>query len=1102
MFSRAKLIILYFILLLLPFATHAQNARVTINRSNASIGSILEEIESQTDYLFIYRKGVDVSILRSISAESRSVYSVLTELFNDTHIRYTLEGNYIVLTASGANTLRLPVSGVVIDESGDPVPSAVVSAGGGRTYTVTDNYGGFSIDIAKGEDLIFSCLGYSKVKVYATPGQKLRVTLEEEFQQLEGTIAIGFGVQKKSDATGSIASIKSNFFQNRAVNNAVDAISGIPSGVQILTNSGDPDSIGSIRIRGLSSNSSASSDPLYIVDGLQVDDLKYLNPQNIESMEVLKDAASAAIYGAQAGNGVIVVTTKTGRNTDGNVFYNTSYSIDRLAWKPKMMNSSQFVDFTTRGGLSTQSTIDQYWDRVTNTDWFDEMFPGGFSARHNFGIQGGSDQAAYYASVSYLDNDGIIYGEKDRLKRLNFQLNASYKVKDWLTIGTTNTVQYKTIADENGSMGGSDSSIMSMVYYMSPLIPLSYSRDKLPDSMRSYLNNGKNLLTLPNGEYISVNSVAADAVNPLVDLYRHPESKNENLDIDGTLYINADILRDLRFTSRLGYILKDSDEYKYEEPWYHDEVTYNSEYSLSEKVKWLFRYQWDNFFNYTRLLGDRHTMDVMAGMTYIEENSRSAGAKTNELKAYDPNFRFLDFSTIGANDEINGIRDKDVSMSYFGRVGFNFHDRYLLQVSFRSDAFDSSRLSTKNRWGHFPSISAGWTLTNEPWMAAIDKKVLSYLKLRASWGINGNIRVLSDFPYSSTVTIGGDQYNLSTDEIPTLASYPSRLANDNLTWEKSKQTDIGVDFIMADGRLTSTVDLYEKNTEDLLVSVTPSYTTGQSSVYMNAGAVRNRGIEFETAWRDFIGDFAYSIGFNISHNDNIVTDLAPSITRISGTTVNKDHKATYFQKGYPVWYMHGYVHDGVDPETGDNIFKDLNDDGQITAEDMTMIGCAQPDFTYGINLSAEYKGLDLSILGTGSQGNDIWFATVRSAIARNLPEVFYTKAWKSPGDVAEYPRYGQSLTASYVRSSACIYDGSYFRVSQIQVGYSLPKQWLNPLNIRNVRVYTSLDDFITISRYIGFDPVTVGDNSGSGRGIDRGTYPSSRKLVFGVNLTF
>ena len=1006
---------------------------------------------------------------------------------------------------------NITVSGVVKDASGLAVIGASVIQQGTSNGVVTDLDGNYSISVPSNSTLTFSSIGFAD-KAVAVAGQtRINVVMEEDNEILEEVVVIGYGVQKKSDVTGAIASVGEEAFGNRSVDNVAAAFAGKTSGVQVIASSGDPSSIGTIRIRGISSNSSDSSDPLYLVDGLQVSSLDAIDPQNVKSIEILKDAASAAIYGAQAGNGVVVITTKTGEKGKGQVFYNGSYTIQKLGYHPNMMNAEQYIEFMTTAGQIPQSEIDTYWDGKTDNDWFKSMFPGGYTHRHTLGVKGGTDKSSYYSSISFLKNDGIFYGTQDVFSRLNFQLNADHKINDWLKVGTTNTFQTSQSTDRISSWGGasnggnsSDGSVMAMVMCIDPLTPTVYSPDSvLPDYLQKDIDAGRSILTDEYGNYISAINLSQKLQNPLVGVYKYKDSLRKNINLNGTLYANITPFKGFTFTSRFGYRVNSSETSNYQEPWYSTNAQQSLTYSLTERVGWGVRYQWENFINYTHTFAKKHQLDAMAGMSYIESNSTYAYGSTDKLDSYESQFRYLDYSSSDAQDSVSGSRSRSAALSYFARLGYSYNSRYYIQASFRADAFDTSKLSPKNRWGYFPSVSLGWTVTNEPWMKNVDKSILSFLKLRASWGINGNVNVLSGYQYASTVSVGASQYQMyAGDSSFTPSSYPSKLSNDKLGWESSSQVDFGIDARFFKNRLTFGLDLYNKNTNDLLVSVTPSYTTGQSSVYMNSGSVNNKGIEVEFGWKDVVGDFSYNISGNLAHNSNMVTYLDPTITYINGAFINNNHYGTRFEVGHPVWYMCGYKYTGLDDE-GVPQFEDLNGDGAIDTGDLTEIGSAQPDLTFGLTFSAEWKNFDFTVFGSGSVGNNIWFCGIRSDQPRNLPSAFYTESFTKTGDKnSRYPAFAYATNLMYSCSSALVFDGSYFRINQIQLGYTLPKKWLDTIHFSKIRVYASLDDFFTFSKYIGFDPSVAGDNTGLARGIDRGTYPTSKRIMFGLNLSF
>ena len=1010
----------------------------------------------------------------------------------------------LLLSVSFPLLAQVRISGTVSDNVG-PMIGASVLERGTTNGTVTGNDGSFSLTVRPGATIVVSSIGYKEQEIAIGNQTRFNILMEEDTEMIEETVVIGYGVQRKSDVTGAIASVSSDVLQNRSVDNVAAAFAGKTSGVQVLSSSGDPSSIGTIRIRGISSNSSSASNPLYIVDGLQVSSLSAVDPQNVKSIEILKDAASAAIYGAQAGNGVVVITTKSGEKGNGKIFYNGSYTIEKLGYHPTTMNSAQYIDFMKGAGALSQSLLDQYWDGRVDTDWFEFMFPGGAAQRHTFGGQGANDKGSYYASISWLENDGMVYGDRDTFNRLNFQLNADYQVKKWLKLGTTNTFQIRKQSYNTGSMGGGDGSVMAGVFTMDPLTPPIAAAGNLPGYMQDMLDNGHEILTVPTGEYITTSMFNERTTNPLVNIYRYRDGRRENYNLNGTLYANLTPFKGFTYTSRLGYAFAVSQSGRFTAPYYVNSVTLSTTYDLTDSVDYSLKYQWENFINYTHTFARKHKVDAMAGMSYIETNGANVSGGTDALSNYAPNFWYLNYSTSDAVKSISGTHSRSASLSYFGRLGYSYDNRYFIQASFRADAFDTSKLSAKNRWGYFPSVSVGWTVTNEPWMKGVSKNLLSFLKFRASWGINGNINVLSDYQYASTISVGGKYqlYQLTDSIEVTNAAYPGKLSNEGLSWEKSKQYDAGVDARFFRDRLTMTLDWYLKDTEDLIVKVTPSYITGHDSVYMNSGSVRNKGIELELGWKDQIGDFGYSISGNISHNSNMVTFLDPTLTFINGVEIGNCHYATRFMKDYPVWAFFGTQYEGVNPQTGEPIFTDVNNDEKLNNDDIVYLGSAQPDYTYGITLEAEWKGFDLTVFGSGSQGNKIWFAGLRpDYTGRNLPVQFYENAWKQPGDNAQYPAFKYINNTNMVKSSALIYDGSYFRINQIQFGYNFPRRVIEKVGLSSLRLYTSLDDYFTFSKYLGFDPSVAGDDTGSGRGLDRGTYPTSKRVMFGLNISF
>ena len=978
------------------------------------------------------------------------------------------------------------LTGTVVDKQGNPVIGAAVVVEGTTKGTSTGVDGSFSLDgVKENASLTVSFIGY---KTLTTPplGAKtsITITLEEDTQLLDDVVVIGYGVQRKSDVTGSITSIKEDVFQSRSVENAQQALQGKAPGVQVLSSSAAPGSSPSIRIRGFSSNNSGASEPLYVVDGLKVSDISYLDPSSIESMEILKDGASAAIYGVEAGNGVILITTKKGKKGEGRIFYDFTYGITSLARKADLMNAEQYVAYQTAAGNSQVLTP---WDGKTDTDWFDVLYgDNGSFQRHTAGIETANDNGSVYASLSYMDNDGMYYGDKDWMKRITFQLNGDYKIKKWLTFTTNNTIESSRYQKQTDGVGTGNQAINP--YGMDPLLPAFYDKDNLPAYMTELIaQQGDDLfMKNGNGDYVAVPFAAKDATSPLTHYYSNT-GNHKDFALRGTSSLILTPVKGLTVTSRVGYRLESTNYSFYGEPTYMA-VSSRTNLQLEGKTTMNRFYMWENFANYNRTFG-KHAISAMVGMAYQYEWSNYTSGSTNGLTNDAGNFHHLDYASADATKGVGGKVGESSSISYFGRIGYTFDDRYNIMVNFRADAFDRSKLDKKARWGYFPSVSAGWTISNEPFMRDIDPKSLSFLKLRASYGINGNIRTLSGFPYLSSMNVG-EYYPMNGQLITTI--YPSDvLANKDLKWETARQVDVGVDARFLNNRLTFGMDFYNKNTVDQLVILTPPLSTGTTSMAKNVGKVNNHGFEFELGWQDQAGEFSYGV------NANLAT-INSEVKKLEGPRILDGIVA--FDKGQPMWGYYGWKYLGVDKEDGSAIYYDKDENGTIDDKDKVYLGSAIPDFTYGITLNAAYKGFDLTVFGSGSYGGELMLSAARNTPAANKPSVLWTESWDVMGAKAKYP-HPDPIGDKYAGdSSMWLKSGSYFKIKQIQLGYTLPSSITKKIAISRLRVYVSLDNFFCISSYWGMDPEAV--SATSAIGMDYGDYPTPKTLTFGANLSF
>lgn len=1004
------------------------------------------------------------------------------------------------------------VHGTVSDVNGEPLIGVSVTEKGGSNGMSTDINGNYSLTVKPGTVLIFSYVGYAPIEKKVT-GPQLDVVMKEDVISLDDVVVVGYGVQKKSNVTGSISQVKAEDLENRTVSNIQSALQGKTSGVQVVTTSGAPGSAPAIRVRGYSSNVDMS--PLYVVDGVRLSDISGIDPNDIQSIEVLKDAASAAIYGAQAGNGVVLITTKKGsRGGDsyGKVTYNFQYTSQSLAHKPKLLNSEQYIDFMTEAGIihSLTEVYQKGWDGHTSTDWADVAFENSSMFKHNIALQGANNTGSYYLSLSYLDNNGIVVGNKDTYKRYTATINGDYTVKPWLNIGTNNQIEY--YESKAVSSSGTYGNMMASVMQLDPLTPSVWAPDNLPQNMKNLLALGNTLMRDPDGNYYAIsNFYDSEQVHPMI-LRDRNSGNTKGFNLTGAVFGDFKPFPFLTITSRFGYRLSTYHSPNYSHKFYGSSSTSNKYIGISATTGNSIYYQWENFANFHKTFATDHDVTAMIGMSFSKStvNSTSGSFSGNDevgdAVAIDDPYGFgdLNYGLSGATKGASGGTTEVASLSYFGRVGYTYANKYMAQFSLRADAYDLAYLPKTNRWGVFPAFSLGWEMMQEKFMESA-RDWMNSLKLRYSWGKNGSIAALGGYAYSTDMAqtaiypfLPGSPYGY------LYGSRPSTMGNEDLEWETSTQNNFGVDSRFFNGRLSFSVDYFEKKTDGLLISsITPSLIVGGVASPMNAGNVKNSGFEFELGWRDNIKDFSYSVRANLSTLKNKVTYLHPSITRINGYTFS-NNVISAFESGYPVWHFFGYKFDYIDLETGEAVMKDITNDGMVNEDDKTDIGNAIPDITYGITITAAYKGFDLTIFGQGTAGNDMFMCLqMQDKLSSNrLKEIFYDGRWIAGQDNSHATRPAADASMSqYLFSDAMVYDASYFKIKQIQIGYTFPEKWMRKAKISNLRIYCSLDDFFTFTKYKGMDP-EASTGTGSAQGIDVGGYPISKKVVTGINITF
>lgn len=1086
------------------FAGYPQTTTLSLQMKDVPIEDVLNAIESQTEFHFLYNKRlVNVERKVDISVQNERLTEVLELLFRTNGIKYTIRDRQIVLSriedAPGSPQDK-KVTGTVVDTSGNPVIGANVVEKGTTNGTITDLEGRFTLTLPSAATLVVSYIGYTPKEIPLKGQSTLKIQLTEDTKALEEVIVVGYGIQKKSVVTGAISSVKAEDMMNSANTRPEQALQGKTSGVQVLSSSGAPGSGMKIRIRGYSSN--GNSDPLYIVDGLRTDDISGLEPSNIASMEVLKDGASAAIYGAEGGNGVVLITTKSGSAGKTQVTYDFQYTIQSLGKTPEVMDAEQYISYMDESGAIPGIAFDG-----VNTNWIKETFEAAPMQKHNLSISGGNDKTTYLASLSFLNQDGIVKGDDDNYKRYSGMFNGSQKVNKWLKVGSSiqiNRSSRRSINENDESRG-----VISNAILLDPLTPVAYTGE-VPAHVQPFIDSGKPLMQDEDGNYYGISKyVNGETINPFVQK-RQSQTTTTFTSLMGTAYADIMPFEGFTFTSKLGVNYFSKNVHNFKPEYYYSGEMLNAFASVSESDEMMTYWQWENYASYVKSFG-KHNLTFMAGTAVSRRDKKSVTASGYPLIKDQESFADLDYISTQANSKVGGTTLTDTKLSYFARINYDYENKYLFQATIRRDAAGLSILPKDNRWGTFPAVSAGWVISNEAFFP--QNTPVSHAKIRGSWGQNGSLSNLGQYKYASNVVSSGSATNYLTwstinasflyplaDGTYATASAPAVLGNKNLTWETSEQYDIGLDLRFLRDRLGFTIDYYHKTTKDLITTNTPPLEAGNSASPINGGDVVNKGFDFELSWRDQVGDFKYGIAANLSTLKNKVTYLDPTISRLNGASVNKWSSATAFEKGMPVWYFRGYQTDGIDPTTGDIRLVDVNKDGIVNANDFTYIGSAIPDITYGATLNMEYKGFDLTLFIQGQAGNDILMGIIRTdRPATNKLSLFYTDRWTPERPNASRP--SATVNAMYWNSDQMIFNGSYMKIKQIQVGYSLPKAATETLHIGPTRLYVSLDDFFTFTDYPGMDPEASSSDNNS-IGIDRGFFPISKKVLFGLSLNF
>lgn len=974
------------------------------------------------------------------------------------------------------------VTGKVTD--GDlPLPGASVIVKGTTNGTSTDFDGNFTLNnVSSDAILVFSYLGFVTQEVPLSGQSVINISLIEDENALDEIVVVGYGTKQKSLVTGAISSISAKQIKSVSNQRIESVLQGRTSGVTVTASSGSPGQGAQIRIRG--AGSSGNSDPLYIIDGMKVlgGNLASIAPGDIANIEILKDAASAAIYGTEGANGVILVTTRQGRSGKIRVEFNTQFGTQFVNTDMELMNASQFIQYMSEAGNT--SVVDNGYD----TDWIEETFQSAPITRYDVNVSGGiGKKTTFYASMGHLDQEGIVGQENSSFNRKTFRLNVTSNITDFIEVGFRGNY---ALSDRVGVVENSDTrGVIQNMLIIDPLTPVIYPTEAdVPQSVFDRSNdNGVPVLRDSNGNVYGYPSYSTgEVVNPVAYSNVMNRSLNDDRYSFYTAYLKLKILEGLHITTRYGRESAKNNFLNTINPYYISSEASNTVLTSSinkfEGRRWL----WENFVTYDKSFG-KHNFKLLAGYS-----------------AEDTDFRTpVSLSGPAGNQQVNEVPPFfDNLVSTYGRLSYDYDGKYMFEGSVRADTSD--KFPTANKTGVFPAFSAGWLASKEDFWS--EDSFLDYFKVRASWGQNGsknNLGGVSDRTFIISVING-----LGIDYLGNAGVQISNFANNDLRWETSEQINFGVDLRALDNKLNFTAEYYKKTTKDLIVAngslITPG-SAGFTFSPFNAGTIENQGIEIELGYRDTTdGGFTYGINANISTLKNEVTEIqfVPEGTSLvgAGAPQNADG-VTRFEEGQPSWYFYGFETNGIDSATGEIIKVDTNNDGTINNLDKTFIGSPHPDVLYGGNINLGYKGFDFNLQFQGTIGNDIMSTYHQpSRPITNKPLHFFNNRWTGPGDTdATFPGAG-NVISSY-DTDLVVEDGSYMRIKQLQLGYTLPTDFANKLKLNNFRIYVSLDDFFTFTKYKGLDP-EIGNFNFNSIGVDRGFYPTAARAIFGLSAQF
>lgn len=1105
---------------------YGQSGIIKLTKETQTLSSVIEAIENQTDYKIFYKTDqVDVTQLVNIDLSETSVASVLNEALDGTHLSYVVMDKLIVFAPLETINQPAPVTGTITDATtNEPLIGVNISIEGTNKGVISDINGKYTIDVKNDNSiLVFSYIGYATQKISFTGQSTINVKLVPNITNLEEVVVVGYGSQKKSDITGSVSSVKGTDLVQLPSIRSDEALQGRAAGVVVTNNDGAPGGVATIRIRG-GNSITGGNNALVVIDGFQGGDLSSLNPNEVESIEVLKDASATAIYGSKGANGVILVTTKSGKLGAPVVDYTYSFGVQSIVKKIDLLNGPEYARMQNTWKASQNLYGDPVLpftdaqiaalDKTGGTDWQDQLFRKASLQMHQISVKGGTEAVKYFIAGGYFDQEGLIVNTQ--FKRYTLRSNLDINVNKWLKAGLNmNVIKDKGNIPPSGEGTRYVDILSQAVNSVLRFDPCTPVYDNLGNYSRTPTLYGDRDVWNPM-------ATAMGSFNELSTTTTNLNSFLEFKILNGLT---------LKVTGAAGIINSDKKTY------------YNTLTKIGRPVDGIgnltddksLYYQNSNILTYDKIINIKHHLTL----TGVAEQQSSLDYGS-DIQAQGFASDLTGVYDIGGANQTNYRTSYDSRRnidSWLGRVNYSYADKYLLTVSYRADG--SSVFGANNKWGYFPSASLAWRASEEEFIKNLN--VFTDLKLRGSWGKTGNQAIA---PYGSLAKIGsGLNYPYNGTSTTDIGYGITSAANVNLKWETTAQTDLGIDMGFFGGRLTATADVYKKITSDLLLNKPVPFYTGAPSaqILANVGSVENKGLEITVGGDPVVGTFRWNTSINISINRSEVLKLLDSLPMGLKTSTGggygiynaASNSLMYIQEGQPLGQMRGFIVEGTWAESeradalkfgqlpGDQKYKDINGDGKINeAGDVTVIGNSSPKFVFGWNNSMSYKNFTLSFLIQGCQGNDIFNATrIQIENPSKGTSTALNSRWTIDNQNTVIPAFTDQITrrdellgvASKVnlgkspnRLSRYVEDGSYARLKNITLGYNLPKSLVSKIGLTNLRAYIMAANLITLTNYTGYDPEVSSFNVSTDavRGIDLSNYPTVKTITIGINLTF